>query len=100
MPERLSPEQIEHLARKRAGAKMGWYFHACLYVVVNVSLFALAYFGLRSRPWSIYPVLGWGLGLAFHGISVFLTGRGSSLRMRMIDRERERLLREQERRGP
>lgn len=98
MPSPLSPEEIEHLARRRAGAKIGWYLHAFLYVVVNVALFAASYYGYRHRPWSVFPALGWGVGLAFHGISVFLLGKGSGFRERMVARERERLQRDQERR--
>lgn len=98
MPTHLSPEEIEHLARKRAGAKIGWYLHACLYVVVNVAMFAASYYGYRQRPWSVFPVVGWGIGLAFHGISVFVLGRNSGFRERLVARERERLQREQERR--
>jgi len=97
MPQRLSPEQIEHLARKRAGAKMGWYLHACLYVVVNLFLFASSQYGFGHRHWSLFPALGWGVGLALHGISVFVLGKGSSFRERLVARERERLQREQDR---
>ena len=32
----LSPEEIERLARKRAGAKLFWYVHAAVYVLVNL----------------------------------------------------------------
>jgi hypothetical protein len=98
MPAPLSPEEIEHLARRRAGAKMGWYIHACVYVLVNLALFAMSDFGFGHRHWSRFPVFGWGLGLAMHGISVFMLGKGSAFRERMVDRERERLQREQERR--
>ena len=97
MRNQLSPEELDRLARKRAGAKMGWYAHACMYVVVNLFLFAISYLGLRNRAWSMYPVLGWGLGLALHGVAVFVLGGGSGLRERMVERERERLRREQER---
>lgn len=98
MSSRLSPEEIEHLARRRAGAKMGWYVHACVYVVVNLAFFAMARYGYGHRPWSVIPALGWGVGLALHGISVFFLGKGSSFRERLVARERERLQREQERR--
>lgn len=98
MPHQLSPEEIEHLARKRAGAKVGWYLHACLYLIVNIALFAASYYGYRHRPWSVFPAVGWGVGLAFHGISVFLLGKGSGFRERLVARERERLQRDQERR--
>jgi hypothetical protein len=98
MSDHLSPEEIEHLARRRAGAKLGWYVHACVYVAVNLTLFALAYYGYRQRPWSVFPALGWGVGLVLHGLSVFVLGKGSSLRERMVERERERLQRAQDRR--
>lgn len=97
MNERLSPEEIERLARRRAGAKLGWYIHAVVFVVVNLGLLALSEYGMGARRWTIFPVLGWGLGLALHGVSVFVLGSGSGLRERMVRRERERLLREQQR---
>jgi hypothetical protein len=97
MSERLSSEEIEHLARRRAGAKMGWYLHATVYVLVNLLLLALSRHGFGHRPWSVFPVLGWGVGLALHGVSVFVLGKGSGLRERMVERERERLRRQQDR---
>lgn len=96
----LSPEQIDRLARKRASAKMGWYTHAAVYVVVNAFLVLLAQASLGHRAWSIYPVLGWGVGLGLHGLAVFFFGGGSDLRQRLVERERQQLLREQERSAP
>ena len=91
----LSPEEIERLARKRAGAKLGWYTHAAIYVVANLLLFALSDQGFGHRHWSVAPLLGWGLGLALHGIAVFmLGGSGYGLHERLVQKERERLQRE------
>jgi hypothetical protein len=90
----LTPEEIERIATRRAKAKLGWYSHAALYVVVNLFLFLISAHGLGHRHWSIYPALGWGVGLALHGISVFVLGTGSELRERMIQKERERLQRQ------
>ncbi len=95
----LTPEAIEKLARKRAGAKLGWYMHAVLYVVVNLIMLSLSRYGFGHRPWSVYPLLGWGLGLALHGVSVFVLGTGSGLRERMVQKERERLLRQRDGNG-
>jgi hypothetical protein len=97
MPAQLTPEEIERLAHKRAAAKMGWYLHACVYVLVNGYLFLSAYLGYRSHPWNIFPAMGWGLGLAFHFVSVFVLGKGSNLREQMVRRERERIERQQNR---
>ena len=95
----MTDEELERVARKRAGAKMGWYFHAAVYVLVNLFLLAKSTYGFGDRAWSVYPLLGWGLGLALHGISVFVLGQGSGLRERMVEKERQRLQRERERAG-
>lgn len=96
----LAPDEIDRLARKRAGAKLGWFAHAMVFVLVNLVVWARSQYGFGDRSWSVFPLLGWGLGLALHGISVFVLGTGSSLRERMIDKERERLQRDQQRRRP
>jgi hypothetical protein len=89
----LTPEEIERIARKRAGAKLGWYIHATVYILVNLFIFAISQYGFGHRRWSVFPLLGWGLGLALHGLSVFVLGTGSDLRERLIQKERERLQR-------
>ncbi len=89
----LSNEDLDRLARRRAGAKLGWYTHATVYVLVNVFLFVLST-KTGGHRWSIYPALGWGMGLAFHGLGVFMLGPGCTMRERMVRRERERLERE------
>ncbi len=91
----LSNEEIERIARKRAGAKLGWYVHAAVYLVVNTAMFMLSSQGLGQRHWSVYPALGWGLGVVLHGVSVFMLGAGSSLRESLVQKERERLQRQQ-----
>ena len=100
MTPSLSPDEIERLARKRAGAKLGWSVHAMVYVLVNLLLWAMSQHGFGSRPWSVFPLLGWGLGLALHGVSVFMLGAGGGLRERLEQKERERLLRAQNRDQP
>ena len=92
----LAPEELDRLARKRGSAKLGWYAHASLYLVINLAVPALSKYGFGSRPWSAFPLLGWGLDLALHGISVFVPGTGSGLRERMVQQERETLQRQQD----
>lgn len=93
----MTPDDLEAIARKRAGAKLGWYLHAAVFVGVNLFLYVSSTYGLRARPFGWAPFAGWGVGLALHGISVFVLAQGSSLRERLVRRERERL--ERERRG-
>ena len=91
----MSAEEIERVARKRAGAKLGWYVHAAVYLVVNGAMFLASMYGLRQRPWTIFPAMGWGLGVLLHGIAVFLLGSGSNLRESLVQKERERLQNQQ-----
>lgn len=86
-------QDLERLARRRAGAKMGWYIHASVYVAVNLLLALLSF--MSPHPWAFFPAFGWGLGLAIHGIVVF--GRTSGLHERMVASERRRI--EEQRRG-
>lgn len=76
-------------ARRRAGKKLGWYFHATVYVLVNLGLMTLAL--SQGRHWAIYPALGWGLGLLAHGLAVWLTSPNSPWWQRMVNRELKQL---------
>nr|WP_295778002.1 2TM domain-containing protein [Rhodoferax sp.] len=97
----LSAEEIDRIASKRAGSKLGWFFHAAAFTGVNLVVFSMSKYGFGDRSWSIIPFLGWGVGLALHGVSVWVLGAGGGLRERMVQKERERLLRAQDRRdGP
>lgn len=83
----LSP-QLERTARRRAGMKMGWFIHAGVYVAVNLLLAALSI--ASGRHWAVFPALGWGLGLAIHGIVVFMVA-GGSVYENLLERERRQL---------
>lgn len=83
----LAP-QLERQARGRAGAKLGWYIHAVVYVCVNVISALLS--SISGKHWAVFPALGWGLGLVIHGVVVFLVTGGAGLHEHLIQRERER----------
>lgn len=85
----LSAEALERLAQRRARAKMGWYAHASVYLLVNLLLVTLS--ASSGRHWAVFPALGWGLGLLVHGVSVFLLASGSDLHERLVQAERDRI---------
>ena len=80
---------LDRLARKRAGAKLGWYIHALVYVCVNVMLALMSV--MSGKHWAVFPALGWGLGLVIHGVVVFFVTGGAGLHERLIERERAAL---------
>ncbi|MEZ0308484.1 MAG: 2TM domain-containing protein [Ramlibacter sp.] len=90
MSQARTPEQeIERLARKRAGAKLGWYIHALVFIAVNVMLVFIA--AMAGRNWAIFPAAGWAVGLAIHGAVVFFVTGGAGLHERLVQQERNRL---------
>ncbi|AGC78456.1 2TM domain-containing protein [Nonlabens dokdonensis] len=49
-----------------------FYNHAIIYVVINILLIAVNYYHNEwSFIWFIFPLLGWGIGLAAHGFGTF-----------------------------
>ena len=69
---------------------MGFYIHALVFVLVNLGLFAINAVAGGPR-WHAFPLLGWGLGLAIHGIFTLVSLNGEGLRGRMLAAEVERL---------
>jgi hypothetical protein len=83
--------ELRRIAKRRVNLKMGFYTHLLVYVCVNLGLFALNHL-VGGYRWSLFPALGWGLGLAIHGIVVAAQLRGGSdLRERLLQQEIERL---------
>jgi hypothetical protein len=57
-------------AERRAQARMSVRVHAFVYVLVNAGLLALDYLTDGRFDWAWWPMLGWGIGLLAHFISV------------------------------
>ena len=76
-------------ATKRVEAKIGFYIHLVVYVGVNILLIII---NLASSPeylWFKWPLMGWGIGVLFHAMSIFVFS-GSKLKGikdRMIEKE-------------
>jgi hypothetical protein len=80
-----TPDQVSSEAYRRARRKVsmlrGWYIHAFVYACVIAMLWLIyATTGHARYPWPLPATLGWGLGLAIHGLVVWLgtsrRGRG------------------------
>ncbi len=90
----MSDEELRIRARKTAEARVGFYVHLGVYVVINSLLVALWYFtGPNIFPWFIFPLFGWGAGVVAHGIGTF---RGPAYVDKMAEEEYMRLKRQRE----
>jgi hypothetical protein len=85
-------------AEQRVKAKLGFYWHLASYVIVN-GLLILIYLatgpipGFYTYPWFVWPMFGWGVGLLFHflGVFVFSGNNSDNARRRMIEEEMRRM---------
>ncbi len=96
----LDYEEIRRRAEVRVKKRAEFIKHLAIYIIVN--LFIWAFFGAiglltNSFPYTLIPAvlstLGWGLGVAIHGVTTYLdTSRLETMREREIEREMQREL--------
>jgi hypothetical protein len=79
-------------AKRTVERKLGFYTHLSVFLVVNTGLFLLNLTQGSGRPWAMFPLFGWGIGLLFHGLAVFLHGAKAGWKQRMIDNEMKKPL--------
>ncbi len=65
---------IEKEVRERVEELKGFYIHLGVYVLINVFLVILNLLTSPEYFWAIWPMLGWGIGLGAHAISLFGIG--------------------------
>ncbi len=58
-------------AQKRVEDLKGFYGNLTSYIVVNLGLLAINLVSDSSHLWFFYPLIGWGIGVAIHAMSVF-----------------------------
>jgi hypothetical protein len=88
-PEGKDPLLWE-IARKRASFKS----HLMAYIIVNAFLWALWFFArpyydsfyTERLPWPAWPMLGWGIGLAFHFVNAYVFPENN-----LVEKEYEKL---------
>jgi hypothetical protein len=83
-------DTLRRRAERRVKLKMGFFIHAGIFGLVNLGLFAIDSVS-GGKPLAPWPLAGWGLGLAIHGIVTFVKLRGEGFKDRLEERELQRL---------
>ena len=81
--------ELRQRAVRRLEAKRGLMAHALAYVMVNMLIIAIWYTTSRGFFWPVFPIFGWGIGLAFNAWDVLWPAPGPA----RIEAEMERLRR-------
>lgn len=82
--------ELRQRAVRRLEAKRGLMAHALAYLMVNLLLVAVWYVTSSGFFWPVFPLFGWGIGLAFHAWGVYWPAPGP----RQIEAEMTRLRRQ------
>ena len=71
-------DPVEQEARRQVKKLKEFYNHAGIYVVINIVLIAINLLTSPGTFWAVWPLMGWGVGLAIHAVEVFgMFGIGS-----------------------
>ncbi|MER1986237.1 MAG: 2TM domain-containing protein [Solibacillus sp.] len=62
-------------AQKRVKELKGFYIHLLTYILVNIGLITINITSSAETNWFIYPLLGWGIGVGAHAVSIFFGGK-------------------------
>lgn len=71
MERNYNEEERYRLAKKRVEEIKGFYGNLTAYIAVNLALMAMNLLTSPEHLWFFYPMLGWGVGVAIHGMKVF-----------------------------
>jgi hypothetical protein len=83
----MESQEAYEKAKRRVEAKIGFYIHLAVYVGVNLLLLIINLTTSPRHLWFQWPLMGWGIGLLFHGIGISFYSRGRALKEKMIQRE-------------
>jgi len=89
----MSEEEIYRKARERVEEKKGFYIHFIVYILVNIMLIIIWVATGAGFPWFIFPLGGWGIGILFHFLGIFVFSRQTGWERRQVEKEVERLKR-------
>jgi len=71
MERNYTEEERYQRAQKRVEEIKGFYGNLTAYIVVNLALMAINLVTSPDHIWFYWPMLGWGIGVVFHGLRVF-----------------------------
>ena len=92
MSTKMSEEEIYQEAKRRVEEKKGFFIHFSVYILVNILLVIIwAFPSGGGNPWFLWPLGGWGIGLLFHFLGVFVFSKKSNWERKEIEKEAERL---------
>ena len=83
-------QEIYQRAKKRVEAKLSFYQHFAIYVVVIALLIGINYTTSTEYLWFWWPLAGWGIAVVIHALTTFIFSGELGVTEEMIEKEMER----------
>jgi hypothetical protein len=74
-------------AKRHVERKIGFFIHLTVFLAVNTGLILFNLLLAPHKLWAFWPLFGWGIGLLFHGLGVFVHAPGAAWKRQMIEKE-------------
>lgn len=74
MPEDSGDKTSYERARKRVEELRGFYMHLGTYLACILGLFLINILSSPRTLWFLWPAIGWGVIVLFHGVSLMFQG--------------------------
>ncbi len=88
-------DDLREKAETRVKQRIALLSNLGTYVIVNAFLVVVWALSGAGYPWFLWVMAGWGIGLAFHAFNYFIGKRSDATRERMLQKEMEKLKKEQ-----
>jgi len=75
MPAKNTDDEIYEEAKKIVEEKKGFRTHFIVYLCVNALLVIIWAVTDRGFPWFVFPLGGWGIGVLFHFLNIYVFSR-------------------------
>ena len=86
----MQNQEAYQRAKKRVAAKFRFYIHLGVYIAVNSLLIIINLSTSTQSFWFKWPLIGWGIGVLFHALGVFVFSGRSDIKQQMIEKEMRR----------
>lgn len=76
-------------AKERVAAKIGFKIHLAVFVIVILGLVAINFTTSPDYLWVKWPIFGWGIGIIFHALNIYVFPNKTAITEEMIRKEME-----------
>ncbi len=86
----MKDQEVYQQAKKRVQVKLGFKIHLTVYVGVSLLLLIINLSSSNDYLWAKWPILGWGIGVFFHGLTAYVFPNSTTITNEMIRKEMEK----------